>query len=227
MKLDKLLKRLKRDLAASPQKAGALGLMVLVALYFWAPLVLKFTRGKPKANAAAAAASSVILTDDPVLAKAIVHPAANSAHWGRVRLTLAQDRMMLAATHHESWQNPFARLHAPPKTLPTDPDETQTAEPSPLPKTPAVVPAVAKARLEGVTLSSLLIGKRDSAAVIQGSVYRVGDVFSLPGDEGESALELRVQGIDAQGVDFEHDKNKYRIERTKPKLSPGDHLRQD
>ncbi len=229
MKLDKLLTRLKRDLTASPQKAAALGLMVLVALYFWAPLVLKYAKGKSQPTKSAV--SNIILTDDPVLAKTAVHPAANSAHWDRIRLTLAQDRMMLAATHHESWVNPFARLHEPPKPLPktstTEPDETEPVENTSIPKTATVEPAVAKARLEKVVLSSLLIGKRDSASVIQGTVYRVGDILSLPGDEGQPALELRVRGIDPQGVDFEYDKHKYRLERIKPKLSPGDHLRQD
>ena len=80
MKLDKLLKRLKRDAAASPQKAGALGLMVVVALYFWAPLVMKhLPKGKPKPGATAA--GPVILGDDPVLVKAAVHPSTNSPHW--------------------------------------------------------------------------------------------------------------------------------------------------
>ena len=53
MKLDKLARQLRRDVAASPKKAVALGLMVLVALYFWAPMVWKWIapdQGKGKST---------------------------------------------------------------------------------------------------------------------------------------------------------------------------------
>lgn len=230
MKLDKLLKRLKKDAAASPQKAGALALMVVVALYFWAPLVLKYTKGKGKPNAVAA--SQVILTDDPIIAQAAPHPATNVAHWERVRTAIAADQFMVAARHDASWQQPFARLHAlkaaqakAPAEQPAELAE-QNGLPGSAPGSPKIELNAAKAALNGVVLSSVLIGPRDCAAMIRGSVYRVGDHLVLGGDAGAPAVELLICGIDAEGIDLQFEQQPLRLERAKPKLSPGDHLRQ-
>jgi hypothetical protein len=229
VKLDKLLKRLKKDAAASPQKAGALGLMILVAIYFWAPLVFK---SKGKTKTAIVAGKLVILTDDPIIAKAAPHPATNVAHWDRVRTAIAADQFMVAARHDASWQQPFARLHtiktaqAPLQTgEPGEPVERNRAAAGPMISTSAVEPAVAKAALASVSLSMILISSRDRAAMIRGSVYRVGDVLALGGEAGQPAVELLVCDIDADGVDLLFQQEKLRLERTKPKLSPGDQLR--
>lgn len=235
MKLDKLLKRLKKDAAASPQKAGALALMVVVALYFWAPLVFKGMKGKSK-RATSVAASQVILTDDPIIAKAAPHPATNVAHWDRVRTAIANDQFMVAARPDASWQRPFARLHSlkaeqVAKSLP-EPTEPAT----PRPRLPGAEPSfasnenvdidAAKAALKGVVLSSVLISPRDRAAMIRGNVKRIGDVLELGGDNGAPAVELLICGIDADGVDLDFEGQRLRLERPKPKLSPGDFLRQ-
>lgn len=223
MKLDKLLKRLKRDLAASPQKAGALGLMILVALYFWAPLVMKATKGKTKSGVVAP--SQIILTDDPVLAKAAPHAATDSSRWERVRLALASDQMMAPAEHHVSWTNPFSRLREQAKME----EEQTTTQQTTVQTIKPVIPdsVLSKEQLAGVTLSSILISKRDAAAVIRGTVYRVNDTLALGGEDGQPALELLIVGIDELGVDLKHQDKTYRIERSRPKLSPGDHLRQE
>lgn len=226
MKLDKLLKRLKRDAMASPQKAGALGLMVLVALYFWSPLVLKSMKGKGKPGAKVA--STIILGDDPVLVKAVVHPASNAVHWDKVRKVVAQDRLMSAAKYHANWQNPFQRLAIVEQAASTtEPTANKTEAKPVLPATPKLEPAAARQQLAGVLLSSVLMSPRDRAAVIQGIVYRVGDVLSLGGENGAPALELRVASIDEQGVDLVHEQQRFRLEQVKPKLSPGDYLRRD
>ena len=66
MKLDKLLKQAKRDLVASPKKAAVLGLMLLVAAYFWGPLLWKWMAPSGTASAKGDQ-TALILTDDPVL----------------------------------------------------------------------------------------------------------------------------------------------------------------
>jgi len=57
MSLQKLSKQLKRELKANPQKAGMLGVLVLVAGWFWGPLVFK-SEEKKKTPAVAASATT-------------------------------------------------------------------------------------------------------------------------------------------------------------------------
>jgi hypothetical protein len=222
VKLDKLLKRLKRDATASPQKAGALALMVIVALYFWAPLVMKGFKGKAKLGKGTAA-TQIILGDDPILVKAAVHPANNSAHWDRVREVLAQDRLMQAAVHQVNWQNPFQPLeHEDAKATP----KNRLEEPNPganplLPTKPAVENDVAKQLLSGVTLSSVMVGKKASA-IIRGKRYRVGDVLLFGDDNSAPKIEFRITAIDEEGIDLRYDGQPFRIERTKPTLTTGE-----
>lgn len=223
MKLDKLLKRLKRDAAASPQKAGALGLMVCVALYFWAPLVMKYLpKGKPKPGATAA--GPLILGDDPVLVKAAVHPSSNSPHWDRIREVVAQDRLMLAVAHDASWQNPFSPLQRndEPKAVSQPKLEAPKPDLEATPTRPKIEPEIVKQQLSTVALTSVLVGKRGVSAVIRGKLYRVGDVLSFGGDNGTPAVEFRITAIDEQGVDLKYDGNPYRLERTKPTLATGE-----
>ncbi len=223
MKLDKLLKRLKRDAAASPQKAGALGLMVLVALYFWAPLVMKFLP-KGKAKPGAAAAVPVLLGDDPVLVKAVVHPATDSTHWDQVRDVVAKDQLMLATDAHPSWHNPFTPLQ--PDDEPKTKSQPTTEIPQPDLKTLSAAPAIdaeiAQQQLSTVSLSSVLVGKRSVSAVIRGKLYRVGDVLSFGGDNGAPAVEFRITAIDEQGVDLKYDNKPFRLERPKTTLATGE-----
>jgi hypothetical protein len=223
VKLDKLLKRLKRDAAASPQKAGALGLMVVVALYFWAPLVMKhLPKGKPKPGATPA--GPVILGDDPVLVKAAVHPSTNSPHWDRIREVVAQDRLMLAVAHDASWQNPFSPLQwdDEPNSKSQPKPEALKPELTTLPTSPKIDAEIAKQQLSTVALSSVLVGKRGVSAVIRGKLYRVGDILSFGGDNGTPAVEFRITAIDEQGVDLKYDEKPFRLERTKPTLATGE-----
>jgi len=226
VKLDKLAKKLKRDISASPQKAGALALMVLVALYFWAPLVLKYTGGKSKSKGKKATASQVILTDDPILTKVAVHTASDSVRWDRVRQSIAQDQMMLAVAHRAEWRDPFHRL--PVEVKPEEPLKPAEADPQPAQRVEAsaVDEAAAQELVAGITVSTLLIGKKDSAVLIRGTVYRVGDTIQVAAEKGEAELELTVVSIDSGGVVLEHGGKKFRIERSRPKLLPGDHFKQ-
>ena len=222
MKLDKLIKRLKKDALASPQKAGALGLMVLVALYFWAPLVMKNFKGKAKPGAAAGV-KQVILGDDPVLVKAAVHPATNSAHWDRVREALAQDRLMQPAVHQVNWQNPFQPLVQAEATTvaKTRPEETRPDSKT-TPNVASVEGELANQLLSGVSLSSVMIGKRGTTAVIRGKLFRVGDLLSFGGDNGVPKVEFRITAIDERGVDLKFDGQPFRLERSKPTLTTGE-----
>ena len=105
MKLDKLAKRLGRDLAANPKKAAALGVMALVALYFRAPLVWGwFSQGERKG--AGAGAAELILKDDPEEPAAQTKRRASKFRWEKVRQAIAQDgRMLTCLAYHRRRAN--------------------------------------------------------------------------------------------------------------------------
>jgi hypothetical protein len=221
VKLDKLLKKLKRDLAASPQKAAALGLMILVALYFWAPLIMKFG-GKAKTKKVAA--SQVILTDDPIVTKVAARSTIDSTQWDRVRQTLAQDQFMQAALLNPEWSNPFRRVSAASVESDLDPAQ-ETASQRPLPETPMVDDNQAQEKFAGIVVSGVLIGPRERAAFIRGTTYRVGDVLVIGGENGEPKLELLLTRIDEDGVDVNCEGRTLRLERPKKQLAPGSHVK--
>ncbi len=110
MNLEKLTKQLRRDVAANPKKAALLGLMVVVALYFWGPLVWKFASvagGKPRSNANLA---SLILTDDPADSPQQGKTRSGGKfRWDKVRQIIRQDPHMLPAVFDPNWVNPFGR----------------------------------------------------------------------------------------------------------------------
>jgi hypothetical protein len=219
--LDNLLKKLKRDLAASPQKAAALGLMVLVALYFWAPLVLKFTS---KGKAKQVAASQVILTDDPLITKVAAHPANDSSRWDRVRLAVAQDHLMTPAAHQAKWRNPFRRSEAVAVQTETEPPVV-ALQPRARSEAAAMDEVAAKKQLAGVVITAVLTSQRGRSALIRGNVYRVGDVIELGGANGEPKLELLLTSIDEDGVDLDVDGRTIRLERPRAQLAPGSHVK--
>jgi hypothetical protein len=61
--------------------------------------------------------------------------------------------------------------------------------------------------------------------VILGKVYRVHDSIEIGGENGDPKLVFRVTNIDSSGVDVELEGQPFRLERSRPKLSPGDHVK--
>ena len=110
MNLDKLAKQLRRDLAANPKKAAALGLMVAVALYCWGPLVWGWLHSKQGKKTDQSQLAHLILTDDPLepTDKAKGRSKARF-RWETVRPLLAQDPRMVSATFDEVWIDPFGK----------------------------------------------------------------------------------------------------------------------
>jgi len=225
VKLDKLAKQLRRDLLSNPKKAAALGLMLLVAMYFWAPLAWKWI-AKPDKKAAKADSTNLILEDDPALAPAKGKPGlAASFRWEKVRQLQVADPRMTTAVRDAKWRDPFAvpLSQIPLETPVDDPLLEGNAQQT------AIVPPPVEIGPEqaGLSLESVMIGPRGSSAIISGESYREGQkVFAAGSDKVKlaAAVEFVLVRVDRQGVEVERGGKKWRLDFEQPKLARGDEI---
>lgn len=220
--LDKLTKQLRRDVTANPKKAALLGLMVLVALYFWGPLVWKFVAAKQSKQRSAADMASLILIDDPIEA---VQPGKSRGvtkfRWDKVRQLIRQDSRMFSAKFDSGWIDPFGKAD-------TDKREAMVETP---PDDSAVAAAAAAAQAIdpkdlGIVLGAIMIGPRTRVATINGESCREGDIVTITAKgDATSTFEFRVHRIAKQSVQLEANGRIFALELTPPKLGNGDQFK--
>jgi hypothetical protein len=175
MSLERITKQLKRELKANPTKAGALGVLTVVAAVFWGPLLFKSDE-KPK-KAVAANADALV----PVGATAAAVPAAATNRapamdWRVLARGLSADprmkghlpgadgkgdspfRAKTADEENEEWFALIEELSKAegPEARPVEPAEPLDFEQYPL------------------QLTSTIVGGRVRTAVINGKARRVG-----------------------------------------------------
>lgn len=214
MKLDKLARQIRRDIFASPKKAAALGLMSVVALYFWAPMVWGWigTKGSKPLTAAEA---GVILEDDPVDTVALASKARLVFHWEKIRKQIAADPHMTPAVFQTSWQNPFR------KTVQTGEEQT----PSQQPQTTTDPLAAADPASAGLTLTSVAISPKVRSATISGDVYREGEIIELESPDGTvSAVQFKLVRVEYHEVELERLGKTYKLTLSRARLAQGDEI---
>lgn len=192
VKIDKLIKKLQRELAASPQKAGALVLLALVAVYFWGPPVMKWSGNRKSAPQAASSAPGPTST-------AAVPTAASPATlpllgWQQVQTLLDQDRHTRPAIRLPHWQDPFAKVEVAFAKV-----ETPVLPEAPV-EEPQETPEASGPREYSLTLSSVLVGKRAKSATLNGKVYHEGDEIEAEVLGSEEIVSLTVKQIHKEGV---------------------------
>jgi hypothetical protein len=220
--VDKLTSQLRRDLAANPKKAAVLGLMVLVALYFWGPLVLKFVQAggtkQKKTNV-----SALILTDDPI--EPSQQPGKTGLRsrfrWEKVRQQIDGDERMRSAEFDIAWVDPFG---AP---APAAAQAEQVAE-QPMEDPAALTSAVAAIDPQsvGLSLGGILLGSGRRLAIVNGQICRQGDVVSILDKRDKSTTyEFHVHSIRGQSVQLEIGGQIFSLELNQPRLAHGDDVK--
>ena len=221
MSLEKLSKQLRRDIAANPKKAAALGLMVVVALYFWGPLVWKFLPAAGAKRDSKANMASLIITDDPA------EPGQQNQarrgpkfRWEKVRQLISQDSRMASATYDVGWIDPFAKPATSGATLPAEAStEGQAATAA------AAAAAGTDPKSLGLVLGGIMIGPRGRVATINGDSHRTGDVITFSDKQNSSiSHQFRVFRINRTSVQLERNGQVFTLEHTPPKLAHGDDL---
>jgi hypothetical protein len=190
-----LTTRLTKELRRSPKKTAVLALMLVVALWFWAPLAWKWVA--PQASdAAASSALSPPAGVEMSTSTARTAPATGSAtvpvlNWREMAALLENDPLLASARMHERLADPFAKPNREPAISTTEQRETEISAPE---------TAQAKPTPEqlGLTLASTITGGSRAVATISGKSCRVGDVIVVPG--GGVDFEFTVVAIQVNEV---------------------------
>ena len=174
-------KRFRRELAASPKKAAVLGLLALVAMYYWAPLVWGWVgKGKDKSDGQLAAVAA------PTPSAAEPAPAATpksaatktgipSLPWQQVIKLMEGDARTLAAELGRLRRDPFALPK--PDVAKVQAEAAAAAEAAGKNQLPAVTPQGL-----GLSLSSTIVGSGRRVARIGGRSYEQGQTIQVRKD---------------------------------------------
>jgi hypothetical protein len=215
VKLDKIFRQVRRDLTASPKKAAALGLMILVALYFWVPMVWGWIAPEANAGKQVVDASEVILEDDPVDPVTTAKKSGKVFAWEKVRRKVAADPRMTPALYEVTWSDPFPLVHDDAKAGAAQ--TTAGLAQASAPVDPAAL---------GLKLTSVAIGAKSRSAIINGEKYREGESVPAEGSDTQSGsgVAFRVTHIGFREVELEYQGRTYTLELSRPRLAPGDAL---
>jgi hypothetical protein len=176
--VNKLVKRLRREVLANPKKGALLGLMVLVGVYFWAPLVAGWLGDKPPQATATAGASAGfplnLLNPSTPTAKPN-DKAAVEQPWHVYSDWMDRDPRKQPARPRAEARDPFQRVQ---EVVRQEPKKVE-------PPKKAVAAAPPALSLEGT-----LLGRDRRVAVINGRIYREGDKVQVTSQGQTVVLQL-------------------------------------
>jgi hypothetical protein len=179
------IKQLRREAARNPGKAGVLGLLLVVALWFWAPLVWGWIGPSKKKDAPSASAGPI-----PVVSEAATpSPGASSpatastpaATWQQLVEWRKQDPLTTVADTLKLRRDPFHAVEA--EVAQEDMKAVQeTVQPV----------AVLKPEDLGLKVTSTIVGPARRVALINGRTYREGQRIQC-GREGQEIAFLLAE----------------------------------
>ena len=227
MSIQYLKSQLHRELTANPKKVAILGLLLIVALYFWAPLVMGFF---PKSNPAAEKAKAL-----QVMAKVAAPPSPNESQstttnasehhrWQKIQEWIRADPRMQSAVIVDERRNPFLNPTSEKSNL----DSKKKQKPD-----PELLITLTPDRL-GMKLSSTIVGSRRKLAVINGRSYLLGEWVSaksgalakqdsdrLAANTEQLDIRFRLVRIASRQVTLQREEKRYELKL--PDRLPVDH----
>ena len=216
--MSKLLRQLRREATRNPKKAGILGILALVAVWFWAPLVMNWVRGDgPKASAASknsgspaadSAAGGAATPKDPQKPDA-KQPALD---WQQIVRLTANDPKSQPAQAPPASRDPFVTPKS--QLFPPLPMVVKDKEPKPPEKKPEpVVPDVSPKEL-GLSLSSTIVGPRGGLATINGKAYKPNDTVVVRRES--KSVEFQLTEVHPRRVVLVRNGKSYSLEIPRP-----------
>ncbi len=200
MKLDKLVKTLRRDLAANPMKAGVLGVLLLGGLYFWGPLVWKWVGKKGSVDASAAAViPTPAQTQTGAPSPGVQTVSGGEANketgfaWREIRGRREADPLARSANFRPEWSQIFQVATA-----------TTVANPESEVAKAAAKQVEVDPRKFGLVLQGVAIGSKTKKAIINGKVYRELDVITVSKTTDQPEYKLRLVRVSRKLVEVEY-----------------------
>jgi hypothetical protein len=208
--IGKLGKKLRREATANPKKAALLGLVALVAVYFWAPL-LKGWIGTSSSNMATTTAPSgspsASAAESAGAAPSLSQPAVpDRPSWQHIVQWMRQDPRTRTAAALTTKRNPFES----PVIEMAEATEGMPKEP-PRPKAPKITP-----QSVGLVLNSTIIGPQRRIAQISGKTYMVGQTVEVVKEKESFRTRFKLLEVDAHRVVLEADAERYELAIPEP-----------
>jgi hypothetical protein len=210
--MNQYIQKLKKELARNKAKSAVLGLLCLVAAYYWLPLLGKLLPSKKKAATAISEAEIVAQLPIPLNpvsggpSSTTTIPAATDLSWQEIAKAISADVYMTSVASDPTSRSPFAVAEPViKKSIQTDSipaDEDDPAEPN----TPELT--------VDFVVTSVIVGSRRSVATINGVSYKLGDSVR------SSDAEFQIVGIDAESISVTNGGEEIQVPVSKPWASP-------
>lgn len=194
------VKRLRREIGGSPKKGALLGVMVLVGIYFWAPLVAGWLGGKPGRSSSIAAGLATASTAGPTTGD----KTAAQQPWYVLSDWIRHDPLKRSVGPREGARDPFV----PPEDIVNK--EQEPAEPP--------MKAVATDEI-ALALGGTILGPHGRMALINGKSYREGDSVKIS-CEGQTIV-LKLVEIGPQNATLDRDGNRVVLKMSVSPLAEG------
>jgi hypothetical protein len=195
--------KLRREIKANPKKAAILALLLVVAIWFWVPIMAKWFSNPDSdmtapANARAAAgkvatpSATANAAGNPTNTAATIAPTQTAAPSSKRKLPLRPWKQLAAWIEHDPRMTPATELAGGRDPFATRPATTAQAKPTETaPEPPDVSPTAA-----GLVLTSTIVGGGHKLALISNEVYREGATVSGAQDEREFRIvEIRPREV--------------------------------
>jgi hypothetical protein len=213
------LRKLRREIAASPKKAGLLAVLSVVGVWFWAPIVTKwfFKNETPTGDAARSvgnlppspttAASSQVMNSVP---SSTPQPSNSiksrlpARPWRQLVTLMERDARMSPATELIAARDPFK---VPTIEMPASKKREEAVV-----EKPDLTPASA-----GLVLNSTIVGPGEKRALIGGEIYEEGGMLAATGGE----IWFRIVEIRPREVILERKGRLYTLDLPKNEWTKG------
>jgi hypothetical protein len=234
VKTDKLAKQLKKELTRNPKKTIALGLVTVVALWFWAPLIWKYCGGSKSSAEKAPVADAAPIAAQPATDPNNKGPAPTpKIDWDKLLERIAADERMLSAILPKGARDPFATTEQEEKVVVANstPDAAGNAA---KPVTLSDPDPVAL----GLVLQGTFVSSRTQRATISGKTYRVGSAVKVAastaqqgspdGSQSQAAeqklIAFQLDLIDVRRVVLSRNGKQYTLAIKRPSLNEEEQL---
>ncbi len=190
---NRFLKQLHHELTANPKKTVVLGLLLLVAVWFWMPLVMKWMGSNDPAKDTSTAVAAASVAPAPGNGATVVGAGETAGTGGQTSSPTASWHQLLHWIHND----PLMRPHLP-DTDGRDPFTTEKSRLVQAKKAQPVIPVAPELTPaeSGIVLHSTIVGPKLKTALINGRAYHENQsVTAANGQDRFVLIEIREDGI--------------------------------